>query len=78
MIKYTNFHPYTKKNIIKNKRNKTTRHMCIKFAAAITFFSICTALYFPSTYTLHAADTANNTNISSPATGSSVTCFDDI
>ncbi len=62
---------------------KTNRHI-LKFATAVTLFSICTSLCIPATNSLRAADisrtntSANKTSISSPASGGSISGFDDL
>ncbi|MCI9078623.1 MAG: hypothetical protein HFH68_06820 [Lachnospiraceae bacterium] len=67
----------------KNKIQKTNRHI-LKFTAVVTLFSICTSLCIPATNILKAADTSktgtssDKTSISRPATGSSISGFDDL
>ena len=70
-------------NFNKNKSKKTNKNI-LKFATAVTFFSICTSLFIPATNALQAADTsktitsADKTSINHPTTGSSVSGFDDL
>ena len=62
MVKYINF-----------KKEK----IILKLAASATLFSICTSLFLPATYVSQAAVSSNQYTVT-PATGSSITGFDDI
>lgn len=78
MVKHVKIDQY------KNKIKKTNRHIYLKFAATATLFSICTSLLIPAANVLHAADTIRTgtsgikTSISRPASGSSISGFDDL
>lgn len=68
---------------IKHKKQNTNRHI-LKFATAVTLFSVCTSLCIPATSHLRAAGNpvadhpANKINISRAASGSSISGFDDL